>query len=190
MLLLGVVQAQAAGDVSFGSYDLLATEILTSTAASVTFSSLGDYASTYQHLQLRVVARTNESTNAFPGVQFNADTGSNYLNHALQGNGSSVSSSAELSRTNAVIGPLTWNVSDANGFGAIVVDFLDGFSSSKYTTLRALGGRIAGASPIIRLTSGLWRNTSSLTEIKIVNNFGGSFIAGSRFSLYGLKASV
>jgi hypothetical protein len=190
MLLLGVVQAQAAGDEFVSSYDLLATEILTGTAASVTFSSLGDYATDYQHLQLRAVVRGGRNDNpSFIGVRFNADSSSIYDNHSLQGNGSSVTSSAELNRTNSVFAAVTGTTGTANAFGAIVYDILDPFETTKNTTGRSLSG-LADSANQIRLGSTLYRSTSSITSIEILNLFGVDLSIGSRFSLYGLKGSA
>jgi hypothetical protein len=183
---LGILAAAGFVAPSGRSYDLLSTTILATNTASVTFASLGTYAADYQHLQIRLTGRTT-GVNAFPGIQYNSDTGTNYGNHELFGNGSSVTSGSGLSRSNAVIGPLTYNVGGGNEFGAIIVDFLDVFSTTKFKTSRSLGGRVVTGNSEIRLASQLWRNTDSVTSIKIVNNFSDSFVTGSRFSLYGLR---
>ena len=52
----------AAGAVAGGSYDLLETTILSSNAASVTFSNLNNYAADYQHLQIRAVVKGSLGT--------------------------------------------------------------------------------------------------------------------------------
>jgi hypothetical protein len=52
---LGILSAAGAGGGVAGDYELISSEILGTTAASVTFSSLGDYSSTYKHLQIRAV---------------------------------------------------------------------------------------------------------------------------------------
>jgi hypothetical protein len=187
MLLLGVVQAQAFETAAAGSYDLLATEILTGSAASVTFSSLGDYAADYQHLQIRYNARIDPATgNALTFyMQYNGDTGSNYNGHALRGNGSTVTSSSVASAATVDIGTVT---GASGNFGAGVIDILDPFDSNKYTTARSLSGSTGGNQ--IELRSHLWRDTDSLTSIT-VGGFGSEqFTSLSRFSLYGLKASV
>ena len=75
MLLLGVLaaQAEAAAPAGVAAYDLLETEILTGSQASVTFSSLGDYASDYQHLQVRGAIMTTADTRFW--MNLNSDTG-------------------------------------------------------------------------------------------------------------------
>ena len=185
MLLLGVLAAQAEGAVAAaGSYDLLETEILTGSQASVTFSSLNStYGADYQHLQLRAVHLHTSSNGTILG-QFNSDTGSNYRVHALRGNGTAVSSADYGSRTSLVLGVDVPNTTTA---AAMVMDLLDPFNSNKYTTVRSLAGYGSGGN--INLYSGLWLNTNALTTITL-SSASGDFNTGSRFSLYGLKASA
>ena len=187
MLLLGVVQAQVSGAESFGSYDLLQTEILTGSQASVTFSSLGDYASDYQHLQLRVAARSDRVDNVdFLQVTFNSDSAANYSLHYLRGSGSGSPSSLGLANQSHIwAGFLGTANHTADIFAPAVIDILDPFETSKYTTLRALGG-VNSVEPNIALFSGSWRNTNALTDITL-DQFGSNFVIGSRFSLYGLR---
>jgi hypothetical protein len=77
----------------------------------------------------------------------------------------------------------------ANSYSAGVVDILDPFETSKNTTVRNLDGYTAALGNQIRLSSGLFYKTESITSLKILlDSF--QFKSGSRFSLYGLKASV
>jgi hypothetical protein len=168
-----------AGAGAAGSFDLLETQVLGSSTASVTFSSLGTY-SNYKHLQLRMVNTLSSQTVAVR-MEFNADTASNYSSHRIVGNGSSVSSSAETSVASMFvsIGALTPTAS--------VTDILDAFDTNKFKTLRSLAGGMSAANEVL-LTSGNWRSTNALTSIKVFpTSF--NFVSGSRFSLYGLKGS-
>jgi hypothetical protein len=194
MLLLGVVQAQAsgAGPLVETDFDLLQTEILTGTQTSVTFSDLGDYATDYQHLQIRMTARTTlNNGGAGQGLfmRLNGDTGSNYRSHNLFGNGSSVISNTGATTSYMSLYRVADNQSPANGFGALVIDILDPFETSKNSTIRALGGNTASTS-YIWMQSGAWFNTASVSTILIQPEEGASLVEYSRFSLYGLKASV
>ena len=179
--------APATGDI--GSFDLLQSEVLTSSAASVTFSGLSAYASTYQHLQIRMVGRsTRSSTNADFYVQFNGDTGSNYSQHYLRGDGAAVESGfLSGSYPNGVIiyQGLTGSTNTANSFSGVVIDILDPFKTSKYTTIKSLNG-FTGSLNRILLESGSWRDTSSVTSITL-NDRLDNFVSGSRFSLFGVK---
>ncbi len=173
-----------------GSFDLLETQLITSTTASLTFSSLSSYASTYQHLQIRYSGRTDRSgigTTADLRMRFNGDTGSNYNAHVLGGNGSVVESSYYSSSTIDYIG-IWWiegSTSPANSYGAGVIDILDAFETTKNKTIR----NIAGNSGRVAMTSGAWTNTQAISSIYLAPNTSGSFVSGSRFSLYGLKAA-
>ena len=190
MLLLGVVQAQAAGAPAGGpSYDLLATEILTSATSSVTFSSLGDYAGTYQHLQVRVAVRCDRgSATGGLGMRLNGDTGSNYSDHELYGTGSTVASGGDANSARMALGLVAGSTNTSNLFSGIVIDLLDPFETTKYPTTRGLSG-LSGSTSRISLQSGSWRNTNAVTSIELFEPFGASdFIAGSRFSLYGLRS--
>jgi hypothetical protein len=184
MLLLGVLAAQAEGAVAAaGTYDLLETEILTGSQASVTFSSLGSY-SAYQHFQIRSVSKTTTDDSAVH-IQFNADTGLNYYWHMLYtADGSSVGSYA-LGSVTSLRATYSSPNSSTDNFSAFVCDILDPFSTNKNTTIRSFGGY---ATPRLGLFSGLWNNTNALTEIKIIP-ITGSLAAGSRFSLYGLRSA-
>ena len=185
LIPFGVLSAAGAGG---SDYELIETNILGSAQAEVVFSSLATYASTYKHLQIRMVARTNRAGDDGEnvGVRLNADTGSNYADHVLVGNGSSVQSAAGTSQTRMVLAVVTATTATANAFGVSVIDILDSYSTTKNKTLRALAGLQATSSRVY-LMSGLWMNTASITSATLLPLSGGSFIAGSRFSLYGIR---
>lgn len=174
-----------------GAYDLLETEILTGTQASVTFSSLNStYGSDYQHLQVRLTGRSTTSGGASDlRVRFNADSGSNYAHHQLLGDGSVARCPTPGTSANHMRGgQIAGATAGTNVFSGQVIDILDPFETTKYTTIRASGG-ISGSVPYVHLISGLWMNTSALTSIELADNYGGSLAAFCRFSLYGLKGA-
>ena len=172
------------------SYDLLETEILTGTQASVTFSSLNStYGADYQHLQIRALVRSERAGNTqdWTIVRFNGDTGSNYARHSLNADGSGVYSSGSGSQTYAdSIGTQPTTTNTAYSFAAGVIDILDPFDTSKNTTIRTLFG-YTGSNSRVGLTSGLWNNTAALTSILLDQGGGTNYVSGCRFSLYGLK---
>ena len=180
---LGILSAAGAGGaVAGGDYELIETTILGSSAASITFSSLGDYSSTYKYLQIRAVARKSDTSNE-QRIRFNGDSGSNYAYHFLYGNGSSVLSAAGTNSSSIVNYPFAGSNFTANAFGAYVMDILDPYSTTKNTTIRQLA---ALATSEVQLSSGFWNNTASITSITLTSA-SGDLVAGSRFSLYGLK---
>jgi hypothetical protein len=191
---LGFFATAGAGGAA-GSFDLLESQVLGSTTASVTFSSLSSYASTYQHLQLRILAR-HTSSNGYPlseiDLQFNGDTASNYSIHGLVGDGGSVTSYGATNTTIARIGYFTSAQATTGAYAATVLDILDPFETTKYKTLRSLTGvhqSFDGTDPdrAIALLSGSWRNTNAVTSLTLFRT-ALSFASGSRFSLYGIRA--
>jgi hypothetical protein len=191
MLLLGVLaaQAEAAAPAAAGAYDLLETEILTGTQASVIFDSLNStYGADYQHLQLRIAAQ-GTTGNANIGFTFNGDTSNNYAWHSLLGTGSAVESDSSVNRGNIIGSIAVVASSNTNQFNGSVIDILDAFNTSKYKTTRSLSGRASGGGNLIQLDSGLWRSTDALSSMTFTITTGNINI-GSRFSLYGLKASA
>jgi hypothetical protein len=184
---LGILSAAGAGGV-VPAYELISTTILGTTESSVVFSSLGDYSSIYKHLQVRIAARDNQGAtgNVLYG-RLNADTGNNYTGHGIAGDGSSVASFRTAETNFFHAGIATSNSATTNTFRVTVLDILDAYSTTKNTTTRSLTGGAEGTGQNIRLYSGLWLNTASITTLTFIPGGGASFVAGSRFSLYGIK---
>jgi hypothetical protein len=170
-----------------GAFDLLETTTLTSSASSVTFTGLGAY-SDYKHLQIRMIARNGTSTSS-PNITLNGDTGANYARHNIFGSGGSVTSTSATSSSNMDLVAFASNSnSGANEFGAGIIDILDFSSTAKNTTIRGLGGREQGdTSDFIALVSGAYFNTDAITSLSM--NSPGTFTAGTRMSLYGVKGT-
>jgi hypothetical protein len=171
-----------------GDFELIETYTLGSSQANVTFTNLNTYSSTYKHLQIRYVARTNRASVFDSGrLKFNGDTGSNFTDHGLFGTGSSVGSYAQLNASTGInFGNAPGANAAANVFGAGVMDILDAYSTTKFKVTRLLDG-VSSSSPAITLNSGLWRSTASVTDIQLFPNVGTNWVTGSRFSLYGIR---
>lgn len=181
----------AASGVSAGSFDLLETQVLGSSAASVTFSSLSTYAADYKHLQLRMTARTDRASYVDTvAIRFNADDAANYTDHYLAGNGSSVFSGADTSMTRMLSVRVAGASAASSIFGAGTVDLLDVFETTKYKTIRSLSGYTSGSGSEVYQFSGAWYLTTAVGSITLLPNIGSNFVQYSRFSLYGLKASA
>lgn len=150
----------------------LETVRLGGAAATVTFSNLTRY-SDYQHLQLRVV---QIGSNGSSRMTVNGDTGSNYAEHQL-GSSGGVFSNGNANTTDFYLGAL-----DTTNPSPFIVDILDCFETTKNKTFRTF----FGSTGIVGLRSGLWRNIAAINQLTLTSP--GTFSAGSRFSLYGLKA--
>lgn len=187
---LGVLAvAGAGGGVAAGNaYEWLETTVLGSSTDTVTFSNLNStYGSTYQHLQVRVVWKTDQGSGTQIGrLRFNGDTSNSYATHWIRGNGTNVASASRTTGNNAdgfiYMQNAVPSSATADNFAGMVLDILDPFETTKYTTVRTLYGETN-----IYLLSGLWINTAALTSINFDSD--GSFLTGSRFSLYGLRSA-
>jgi hypothetical protein len=182
LLPLGLL-SQGGGGAAASGFELIETQLISSTTSSLTFSSIP---SSYKHLQIRGIGRSSVAgdTGGF-GMQLNADAGSNYTFHAITGDGSSVASLAQTARTNAAVGLMTASGSTTDSFGVLILDILDYTNTNKNKTLRSLTGKQSTGS-LLRLASGAWLNTSAVSSITFLDTVGGSFVAGTRFSLYGI----
>jgi hypothetical protein len=157
------------------TYDPIATQTLGSAASSVTFSSIP---STYTDLVL-VVNSARTTSNDAVSLEFNGDTGSNYSRLLMYGTGSSAATFRESNATLIEIG-----VQDTSNCTNIfnVMNYAN-TSSNKSVVARANATGVRVSAGI-----GVWRNTAAITSIKLATG-GSTFIAGSTFTLYGIKAA-
>lgn len=175
----------------FESDDFLEEVVLTSSAASVTFSGLDAY-SDYKHLQLRITAKNNFTGYPIQYGRFrlNAETSNSYSYHFLSGNGSSVTSTSQDTRSYIQMPALSGGT-NANVFSSTVIDILDFSSTTKNTTTRAFGGAAPeGGASIMDFSSGAYYVNDAITSFTYYLGDPADFtylVAGSRFSLYGSK---
>jgi hypothetical protein len=171
-----------------GSYESISTTTLSTSTATITFSSIP---ATYTHLQLRGIARTDRSDGNQDAlkIRYNSDTGNNYAIHYLLGNGSSASSAGSSSVSGVFADGITNTASAANCFGAFVIDILDYTNTNKYKVNRALSGREDATAGALWFESGLWVNTNAISSITIIPNTGPNFVQYSQFALYGIKGA-
>jgi hypothetical protein len=185
---LGILSAAGVSGAVASDYELISTQVLGSAISTVSFD-VSTFASTYKHLQLRILARSTRTgaSDDYLELQFNNVTSTSYAAHSLLGYAGSVSSSARAGFSSMRLGnaSVPTAAATANSYGAFVVDILDPFSTTKNTTARTLAGR-ADDLPLVHLQSGAFFNTAAITEIDIFNTFANHAV-GSRFSLYGIK---
>ena len=187
--MLGIMASAAMGSKQ-SSYESIATVTVGSGGSS--YAEFTSISSSYKHLQIRVLARSNSTgdVNDDCSLQYNSDTGSNYVSHALNGNGTAVTAgynaAASTNRLLKTAGP----DASANVFGGGVIDILDYTNTNKYKTARGLGGiDTNGTGGVISLESMLWLNTNAITSIKIAPRFGTLWVEYSTFALYGIKGA-
>jgi hypothetical protein len=178
MQILAGVGAGPSGDFqSIASFTVDATADLT-----VTFSSIP---STYKHLQIRAIALS--ASNSVPVLlRFNSDTGSNYSQHYLGGQGSITAAGATASTSSITLTGIYARFLYPSDPWAYIIDILDYADTNKFKTVRALHGADSNGSGEINLTSGNWRNTTAISTITLSMASSG-FNQYSSFALYGIK---
>lgn len=159
-------------------------------ASSIQFTSIPG---TYQHLQLRWIAR-GTGTGNYPASSipvFNGDTTqANYYQHALEGNGSGAYSGA-WSGNWAGMFRIGGTAMTSNCFAAGVTDILDYASSTKTKVMRTFEGGEQNTTPSrVWVCSTLWNSQSAITTFSITadSTYMVKFAQHSTFALYGVKA--
>jgi len=168
-----------------GSYESIATTTVgAGGSATITFSSIP---STYTHLQIRAITQIYYTSNDYGGavVRFNSDTGSNYATHRLYTNGGGVYSSASTTQT-SIESPFSLATPTSSAFSPNIIDILDYANTSKYKTVRSLGGYDTNGAGVVGLYSGLWQSTSAISTITLTAAIN-TFTQYSSFALYGIK---
>ena len=162
------------------TYVALDTQTLTSTAATVIFSSIPQ-----GYTDLVLISRPLVTSSAYDlVVRFNGDTASNYSNTILSGTGSSAIS-AKLS--NQTIMYLDYyGVIDTTQTNRII-NIMNYSNSTTYKTVLSRANNAGSGTDAI---VGLWRNTAAITSLVLIAQTGGTFAAGSTFSLYGIASEV
>ena len=181
--------------LSSNSYESIATVTVSTATPTISFTSIP---ATYTHLQIRAMTRdaraVSINTLNFRVGTGSVDTGSNYSNHHLDGNGTppyttGVTSAAAISATGIALMLEPGSTATANIFSSQVIDILDYKNSNKYKTVRAIGGTDLNGSGNVYLVSGVWRNTGVIDIITFFNNASTDFVTGSTFALYGIKGA-
>jgi hypothetical protein len=162
------------------TYTPIATTTLGSATATYTFSSIP---STYTDLIL-IAGNLNAASagNAFK-MQVNSDTGTNYSNTYLTGNGSAASSGRNSSADTLrffdnpnIIGP------------AVVTAHFMNYSNT--TTYKTVIARSSAAGYSANAEVNLWRSTAAINSIKIFfATSGNDMQTGTTFTLYGIASA-
>lgn len=161
------------------TYEPIATATAAGGTASYTFSSIP---STYTDLILVSHLRAGSATSSFT-ARLNSDSGSNYSNTILYGDGTSPGSTRFSSQTFTYLSYYGFPTT-ADTFALTITHF---FNYSNTTTNKTwLSGNSFTASGVDRLV-GLWRSTAAINSITLYA--GNTFAAGSTFTLYGIKAA-
>ncbi len=164
------------------TYFPIATTTASGSVSSITFGSI---AGTYTDLVLIASASLASGAENLR-IRFNSDTGSNYSNTVLVGSGSGAGSSRASNQT--------YIAADSNGYltttnNIYIMNFQNyaNTTTNKTTLIRA--NNAASAASGVDAIVGLWRSTSAITSITLLNSGSANFASGSTFTLYGIAAA-
>jgi hypothetical protein len=154
------------------TYVAIATQTLASNTASVTFSSIPQ---TYTDLVL--VIQGKMSIDGGTTLYLNGDTGDNYTYQTLLGNGTSAVGGAGGGAFAIYL--------DNVIFGNVICNIMNYTNTSTYkTTLSRVNTSAYAFARVVN-----WASTAAITSMLISNNNSNTYLAGSTFTLYGIKAA-
>jgi hypothetical protein len=155
------------------TFEPIATTTLSSTASSITFSSIPG---TYTDLRLVLVGKNGVGSNT-TRLRFNSDTGTNYSRTYLEGDGSAAASSRNTSGTSILVGD------NRTTIGLQTMDIFSYAGSTNKTVLCSTANDTNGAGTV-NVTVGLWRNTNAITSIEL--SLADPFSIGTVATVYGI----
>jgi hypothetical protein len=167
------------------TYEKIATTTVSgSSTTAVNFTSFSGYTD--------LILQVNDQVSSPSGIKirFNSDTGSNYSMTTLQGNGSSASSFRTTNATSIYNNLINGDSTTSNNFTPHIIQIQNySNTTTNKTLLWRFGNSIqAGGSGDLAAIVGLYRSTSAITSIEVSVWNAVNFIAGSTFTLYGIKA--
>lgn len=160
------------------TYEKIATTTLGSAQNNITFTSIG---SGYTDLRIVFVGQTQTSAQTVY-LQYNADTGANYSNTVISGNGSTAASYRNTGNNN-IEGASRAPVPVSPNWGLYTFDIFSYAGSTNKTCLITANGDANGSGGV-DYNVGLWRSTAAITSIKLFNT--NNWSTGTTATLYGI----
>ena len=169
------------------TYTLISSNVLSSSAASVTFSAIP---ATFTDLVLRLSTRTDladTSVNIY--TRFNGDTASNYSTTRVANYAGGVDSARSTSQVRFNQAPWSEGTNLTASTFASSEMYIPSYTASQNKPLSVFDAvENNAASAYVIATASLWRNTASITSIEM-SPYSGNFVTDSSFYLYGIKNS-
>jgi hypothetical protein len=170
------------------TYQLISSNVLSSSAASVTFSAIP---STFTDFVIRASIRSDNSIRISDAIniRINSDIGANYSWVYVLGNGSSASSSINNGIDYVSPGVANAPLSTSNTFASLEM-YVPNYTTSAKKPLSFFGAFEDNTTTAqVRATAGLWQGTAAITSVQFFPLNGPNFVSGSSFYLYGIKNS-
>jgi hypothetical protein len=159
------------------TYIPLANVTLGTATSSLAFSSIP---ATYRDLILIGNVQAQGDSFLQYRLRVNGDTGTNYDNVRLDGNGSAPNTSGDYAASEMTF----FNSSTSGVFSVMTTNFLDYSATDRRKSVMA---RQSGPQNTVGAQGASWRNTAAITSITIFTP-SGQFTVGSSWSLYGIAS--
>ena len=161
------------------TYTPIASQTLSSAAASVTFSGIPQ-----TYTDLVIVANIKGDTgNVGLNYQFNSDTASNYSSTVLAGDGTSASSDRYSNQTSAFF---TSNYGAGTNDWVTVISNIQNYANT--TTNKTILTRWSKGTGQLTAAVALWRKTPEAINTIKISALGVNFASGTTFNLYGIAS--
>lgn len=169
--------------------EVIARTVLSSTAATIAFSTIPD---TYESLEVVISGRSDRASgDDAVSVQFNGDTGTNYFDASINQDHTTVSSTGQVAAAFAYAGRIPAASATASRAGSIRI-LIPGYARTTFhKSTIAHGGFSTGTAVGDQqqlLACGLWANTAAITTVTLVPGVG-PFSIGTVATLYGIKGA-
>ena len=168
------------------TYTPLATTTASGSVNTITFSSISG---SYTDLVIIANGYANygfaDRTSWFMRVgNGSTDTGNNYSQTGLYGNGTSATSSRETNQSRCFVGV----ISEKNTTAIIQIN--NYANTTTYKTYLSRGNSLgSSATQDVAAVSGLWRSTSAINTITLYTGDGTNYGSTTTFTLYGIAAA-
>jgi hypothetical protein len=166
------------------TYTLIASNVLTTTAASVTFSAIP---ATYTDLVLKFSARSNYSSTGIGWLYTTFNGASTLFSSLWIENNYGTAGTSLLHNTSKIYpGYVPFLSYSSSVFGTAEM-YIPSYASSEYKPLSVLSA-VEKDDPLgyNSAVAASWSNTAAITSITMTPEFG-SLVSGSSFYLYGIK---
>jgi hypothetical protein len=155
------------------------TELRKTTVGTATASVTLDLTGIRGYTDLVMIgSATNPTHDSGLLVRFNSDSGSNYSDTSIYGNGSSAVSFRASNATGMNAGRTD------TGISTNIINIQNYANTTTFKTVLTRGNDSA----LVIATVGLWRNTAAITSITVYDQNARNFSTGSTFSLYGIAS--
>lgn len=162
-----------------GTYEKVQSTTLVSAQTSTVFSSISQ---SYTDLVL-IISALGSSTSDYIKLNINSDTGSNYSNTAMYGDGVTAATGKVSNQTFSYL--TYYPFASTTQPNLVIANFQNYSNTTTYKTfLSRANTQITNSGPDAIV--GAWRSTSAITSLTIATTGGGNFNIGSTFTIYGI----